>query len=109
MKLTYILFALHIPRINKCITEFKETWKNYALSSEGNMSPYQLFTVGLLGAGRDCHNQSQGSIADVDIDSTGEYVSVPKMKSLCTSTTTHPYNKPCSDNGVAFFTELSMQ
>ena len=36
------------------------------------MSPYQLFAEGLLCAGTECHNQSQGLIGDVDIDSTGD-------------------------------------
>ena len=45
------LFALHytfIPRINKCLQEFKSQWENHPLSSEGNLSPTQLYTAGML-------------------------------------------------------------
>ena len=45
------LFALHytfIPRINKCLQEFKSQWENHPLSSEGNLSPIQLYTAGML-------------------------------------------------------------
>lgn len=68
----YCLHYIFLTRINKYINEFKETWNNHSLSSEGNMSPYQLFAEGLLCASTECHNQSQGLIGDVDIDSTGD-------------------------------------
>ena len=45
------LFALHytfIPRINKCLQEFKSQWNYHPLSSEGNLSPNQLYTAGML-------------------------------------------------------------
>lgn len=45
------LFALHytyIPRINKCLQEFKGQWENHPLSSERNLSPIQLYTAGML-------------------------------------------------------------
>ena len=45
------LFALQytlIPRINKCLQEFKSQWENHTLSSEGNLSPIQLYTAGML-------------------------------------------------------------
>ena len=45
------LFALHhtyIPRINRCLQEFKGQWENHPLSSEGNRSPLQLYTSGML-------------------------------------------------------------
>ena len=45
------LFALHhtfIPRINTCLQEFKSQWNYHPLSSEGNLSPIQLYTAGML-------------------------------------------------------------
>lgn len=45
------LFALHytyIPRINKCLQEFKSQWENHPLSSERNRTPLQLFTSGVI-------------------------------------------------------------
>ena len=40
------IFCLHfvfVPRINRCLQEFQESWNLHSLSTEGNMSPYQLF------------------------------------------------------------------
>ena len=39
----YCLHYVFKPRISKCITEFKDSWNSHSLSSEGNMSPNQLF------------------------------------------------------------------
>ena len=44
------VFALHyvyLPILNRCLQEFKESWNNHTLSSEGNMTPYQLFIEGV--------------------------------------------------------------
>ena len=45
------LFALHytfISRINEHLQELKSQWENHPLSSEGNLSPIQLYTDGML-------------------------------------------------------------
>ena len=67
------LFALHftyIPRINKCLEEFKNQWENHPLSSEGNRSPLQLFTSGML----ENEQSSYAGVASVfDSDSAHEY------------------------------------
>ena len=39
----YCLHYIYEPLINKCITEFKESWNNHSMSTEGSMSPHQLF------------------------------------------------------------------
>ena len=105
------LYCLHytfLPRINKCINEFKESWNNHALSSEGNMSPYQLYTEGLLYAGPECHGQTHGAMTDVDVNVTTEHISVPRIKFVpCTHLlqqiqTIHPL-QPCLDNGITLF------
>lgn len=44
------MFCLHyvsLPRLNKCVQDFQESWNNHALSTEGNMTPYQLFAEGM--------------------------------------------------------------
>ena len=44
------IFCLHfvfIPRINAAIQQFLESWNNHPLSSAHNMSPIQLWIVGL--------------------------------------------------------------
>ena len=43
------MFCLHfifLPRISKSLNEFLESWNNHPLSTEGNMTPYQLFFEG---------------------------------------------------------------
>ena len=40
------MFCLHfvyIPRVNKCLADFQGSWNCHSLSTEGNMSPSQLF------------------------------------------------------------------
>ena len=40
------LFCLHqvyLPRINKILDEFVESWNNHSLSTERSMTPNQLF------------------------------------------------------------------
>ena len=47
------LFCLHEvfqSRINKCLSEFTSSWNNHSLSTEHNMSPLQLYSVGRAGA-----------------------------------------------------------
>lgn len=44
------MFSLHyvyLPIINKCLHDFQESWNNHNLSTEGNMTPYQLFAEGM--------------------------------------------------------------
>ena len=35
----YCLHYVFLPRINKCLNEFSESWNHHALSSEGIMTP----------------------------------------------------------------------
>ncbi len=44
------VFSLHyvfLPMINKCLQDFQESWNNHSLSTEGSMTPYQLFAEGM--------------------------------------------------------------
>ena len=44
------LFCLHyifIPRINKSLADFQGSWNHHPLSTEGNLSPLQLYNEGL--------------------------------------------------------------
>ena len=44
------LFCLHyvfIPRINRHLQEWKQGWLLHPMTSEGNQSPYQLWTTGM--------------------------------------------------------------
>ena len=43
------IYCLHygfVPRNNKCLCKFVESWNNHQLSSEHNLTPYQLFVTG---------------------------------------------------------------
>ena len=43
----YCLHYIFLPRNNKSISEFQESWNHHALSSEGTMTPYQLYFEGV--------------------------------------------------------------
>ncbi|GBB97623.1 hypothetical protein RclHR1_03020001 [Rhizophagus clarus] len=48
------MFCLHyvfLPRINKSLKEWKSTWNNHKISTEGHLSPIQLYTQGMLQCG----------------------------------------------------------
>jgi len=45
------LFALHyiyVPRINRCLTAFKDGWNSHGIRTKHNQSPNQLFVAGAL-------------------------------------------------------------
>ena len=37
-----------MPRINKCLLEFKDAWNNHKIRTEQGLTPSQLFTSGAL-------------------------------------------------------------
>lgn len=43
----YCLHYIFLPRLKKCVHDFQESWNNHRLSTEGNMTPYQLFAEGM--------------------------------------------------------------
>lgn len=48
------LFCLHyvyLPRINQSLKDWKYTWNNHKISTENNLSPIQLYTLGMLQCG----------------------------------------------------------
>lgn len=45
------IFALHyvyLPRINQILKHFYDGWNNHEIRNEGNRSPFQLYTEGIL-------------------------------------------------------------
>ena len=45
------LFTIHyvfLPRINRSLRKFQDAWNHYSLRTEGNSTPHQLFTSGVL-------------------------------------------------------------
>jgi hypothetical protein len=43
----YCLHHVFLPKINKALQEFKESWNHHNISTEGNKTPYQLYFEGL--------------------------------------------------------------
>jgi len=61
------LFCVHfaiLPEINRCLNEFVESWNQHCLSSEHNMTPEALFTLGLLD--RQCTEPNSTGFATED-------------------------------------------
>lgn len=57
------LFTLHLvfrPRINKALSEFMQAFNNHKVRTEGNWTPYQLWTNGML------HPENPMSCAQLD-------------------------------------------
>ena len=44
----FVLHFIFIPRLSKSLQDFQESWNLHGVSTEGNMSPYQLLDLLLL-------------------------------------------------------------
>ena len=77
------IFSLHftfLPRINKCLIDFQESWNNHGLSTEGNRTPYQLFTEGFIQEGTTPSFPSTAAYSDSPSNDGHEVVNVPVNK-----------------------------
>ena len=77
------LFCLHkvfTSRINKRLEEFTISWNNHPLSTERNMTPFQLFCEGQLQA-EDCHSSESDNECEVSntVPVAGDQVQVPNL------------------------------
>ena len=102
----YCLHHIFGPRINKCISECKESCNHHALSTEGNKTPYQLFFEGL---NHECGSAiaSSGN-TDTDIDLTQDRVSIPRVKFVPCPSLQHQLCiinplQSCSGNGGTLY------
>lgn len=74
------IFCLHfvfVPRINKCLNEFTESWNHHKMSSVHNFTPYQMFLTGTISQSR----AVAGDLTQVHIPpylSVSEAVVVPR-------------------------------
>ena len=79
------LFCLHyvfLPRINRCLSEFQDSWNHHGLSSEANKSPLQLFLEGLMHISNDrIPGDSESMDANVS-NLAGDCVLVPRIHFL---------------------------
>ncbi len=53
----YALHYIYLPRINKAVNVFRESWNHHSIRTEHNRSPHQLFVQGSL------HLQRSGLVA----------------------------------------------
>ena len=63
----YCLHFIFLPRVNKCLIEFCESWNQHKLSSEGNLSPCQLFFEGTNYIAQNYNVDVQDANVEVDI------------------------------------------
>ena len=55
------LFCVHftiLPQLSRCLDEFVESWNHHCLSSENNLTPEQLYTIGMLERQASCLQHS---------------------------------------------------
>ena len=74
------LFCLHwvyIPKVNKCLQQFTESWNNHSLSSEGNQTPNQLFISGILAPEQQHGPQTRQPTSPLPIPTPAQRVVVP--------------------------------
>lgn len=69
------MFCLHyvfLPRINNSLKEWKSTWNNHKISTEGHLSPIQLYTQGMLQCGyRGMEDSNNIDLNEYGIDYNG--------------------------------------
>ena len=82
----YCLHLIFKPRINNSLHDFQEGWNNRAISTEGNMTPYQLLFEGLNPM---VQNHVGSAHVDIDVSElTGDHVHVPRVSFIpCPSLT----------------------
>ena len=58
------LFCVHftiLPQLARCINEFVESWNHHCLSTENNLTPEQLYTIGMIERQATCQQHSNQS------------------------------------------------
>ena len=104
----YFLHLIFLPQINKCISDFKESWNHHPLSTEGNRTPYQLFFEGMLHTNeQQLHNAANVDTSDLE----GERVSVPRIKFIPCSLLEQSFQtinplEQSDDNGRGLFVHV---
>ena len=105
------LFCLHhifLPRINRSILQFRESWNHHKLSSEANRTPYQLFLEGMLYT-LSYNSSSEPVLDDRNLSEVvGNHVQVPcnvfsPCQVLFNSISLIDVLQDCSDNGKMLY------
>ena len=80
----FCLHYIYLPRINRNLQEFQESWNRHSMSTEGSMSPCQMFFESLSGIEDDNGSNATsntGSSSAGDIGTT-ERVEIPRISFL---------------------------
>ena len=84
------LFCVHfaiLPEVNRCLLEFVDSWNHHCLSTENNLTPEQLYVIGMLERQIIQRNVIDDDYSVVDLSAFGieldevECVSVPSTPS----------------------------
>ena len=80
----FCLHYIYLPHINRNLQEFQESWNRHSMSTEGSMSPCQMFFEGLSGIEADngsnpTSNTGSSSAGDIG---TPECVEIPRISFL---------------------------
>lgn len=103
----YCLHYIFLPRLNKSLSEFYESWNQHNLSSEGNLSPCQLFFEGSNYVAQTYNVDVQDTNVEVDTSDV-TIVAVDRIKFTPCRDLVHllatidPLQK-CQDNGRLLF------
>ena len=104
----YCLHYIYLPRINRCLNEFKESWNHHSISTEGCQSPYQLFFEGVTYMNQ-THNYNLRTYTNIDVSQiTGEWVTIPRLLFVPCSSLMQDLScinplQSCSDNGISLY------
>lgn len=69
------LFSLHYiysPKIQNALNEFQESWNHHPVSTEGNKTPYQIWTLGMM----DSRNEQQRGVNDFIVGEQNQYFGI---------------------------------
>ena len=105
----YCLHYVYLPRINQSLTEFKDSWNEHAISTEGNMTPHQLFFEGINYIVTNYPSDVQLSSVTVDVASmAGDRVEVSRnlfhpCPALAAQLSAINIMLRCTDNGKRFY------
>lgn len=64
----FCLQLVFLPCINKCLTEFQGSWNNHPLSTEGNMSPLQLYFTGFVASDHQTSSTNASTLHQASVD-----------------------------------------
>ena len=105
----YCLHYIFKPRISKCIIEFVGSWNNHSLSSEGNLSPSQLFFEGSTVNGT-LNPVSVPLHTNIDVNAD-DHVAVPHFRFVPCNSLLPAINdvnplQHCPNHGISVFQAL---